>query len=128
MILIKKIIRVIDILMILNGILVFVCMLSLLIFKILNKIVDKRILIVDLDLSKEIVILLNLIDSEVVWMKKFWYVFNFLIILLSFVKVLEMIIDKMIVCLLFIFVYLEVKGFKLMEWILNFKVVFFINS
>ena len=62
----KKIIRAIDTLTISNGTPAPVCMPSPPIFKILNKIADKRIPIADPDPSKETAIPSNPIDSEVV--------------------------------------------------------------
>lgn len=78
--------------------------------------------------NRDMVILLNLMFNDVFWIKKFWKVFNFWIVLFKLVSVFEIIMDKIIVCLLFILVYLEVNGFNFIDWILKLSVVFFIKN
>lgn len=120
----KKMIEVVIILINLGGIFVMF-ILGVLIFRILNRNVVNKIFIGLFVVSRFIVILLKLIVNEDGCINIFLNVFSFLIILLSFVKVLEIIIDRIIVCFVDILVYLLVFGFKLIEWILNLSVVLF---
>lgn len=110
------------------GILVINGIFCLLSFNILNSNVESKILIELFVFNRDIVILLNLMFNDVFWIKKFWKVFKFWIVLFKLVSVFEIIMDKIIVCLLFILVYLEVNGFNFIDWILKLSVVFFIKN
>lgn len=109
----------------LDGIFVIKFIWGVVVCNFLKKNEVNKILIVLLVFKRVMVILLNFVFVNVVNVFIYWNVLSFFIVLVSLVKVFEIVMDNIMFWFIFIFVYCEVCWLKLIVFSLKFLVVLF---